>query len=290
VAVLFGVLLLPRRSPPDDVPIPVADTRALERARATDRDLAARVKDEPLSGGMRALGSTIRDYHSRETEGTNADLVTARGAIDSALADARAEGDAPLLRLRAVQLETFLAELRRFEATGVESEELTALAGRFVASLRAVGWCEGQTILPDEDARRAMFKEMWNTLLGLGGKPAFDLALDEQRALYAFYLAHPHPSPAQRAAVASARRGAHDERACEGVREAETAAAEAWRLDRIARLAAIDPAYPAAYARGVASYRRGDSHAAANAFREWLSAHPDGPLALRAQAFLRETQ
>jgi TolA-binding protein len=113
------------------------------------------------------------------------------------------------------------------------------------------------------------------------------LALDEQRAVYAFYLSHPRPPKAMREALESARRGARDTNACTAIAEAERVATESWRLERITRLAAIDPSYPAEYARGVASYRRGDFGASARAFRAWLRDHPDGPLALRAQNYLR---
>jgi hypothetical protein len=132
-----------------------------------------------------------------------------------------------------------------------------------------------------------MFKQMWNALLGLEARPELAPTLDEQRALYAFYLAHPRPPKAMRDALSTARRGARDAAACAAIDEAARGAAETWRLERIARLAAIDPAYPADYARGVASYRRGDFGASAQSFRRWLRDHPDGPLALRAQNFLR---
>jgi hypothetical protein len=287
MAVLLGVLLLPRRAAPDDVPVPIANASALARARATDHDLAAHARDQPLSGPVRALGSAIRDYHTLEGVAEPAAVARARQAIDEALAGALPEGDDALLRLRAVQLEGFLAGLRAFESRGVESDELIALGGRFVAALTAAGWCDEHTLVPTEPALRTMFKEMWNSLVGLQGKPAFQLSLDEERALYALYLEHPHPSPGQRAAIEAARLGAHDARACEGVRRAEIAATEDWRLQRIARFEAIDPSYPAAFARGVASYHRGDYRASTAAFRAWLSKHPDGPYALRAQSFLR---
>jgi TolA-binding protein len=142
---------------------------------------------------------------------------------------------------------------------------------------------------------------MWNAFLGLeerggtsparpeGGPHLEDLAptLDEQRVLYAFYLSHPHPSKSMRDAIGSARRGAHDAKACQALVEAERAATESWRLERIARVAALDPAYPADYARGIATFRRGEYRASAASFRKWLDAHPDGALALRAQNFLR---
>jgi TolA-binding protein len=132
-----------------------------------------------------------------------------------------------------------------------------------------------------------MFKEMWNALLGLESRPAFALSLDEQRALYAFFIGHAHPSKSMRQALDAARRGAHDEKACLGVAEAEQSATEAWRLERIARIGAIDPAYPTEYARGIASYRQGQYKASAQAFRRWLNDHPDGPLTLRAENYLR---
>jgi TolA-binding protein len=91
-----------------------------------------------------------------------------------------------------------------------------------------------------------------------------------------------------RDALVAARRGANDARTCQALAETERVARETWRLERIARLAAIDPTYPAAYAKGVASFGRGKYAEAASAFRAWLHDHPEGPLALRAQSFLLE--
>ncbi len=287
VAILFGLLLLPRTGTPDDVPVPIPDPAALAQTVALDRDRAASALREPLPGPVRALGSAIRAYHSIETSESAADIGRARGAVDAALVDALSSGDEALLRLRAVELEGFLAEIRRFESTGMESDELVALAGGFVRSMKIAGWCEGHTLAAREPALRTLFKEMWNSFLALGGRPGFDPTLDEQRALYALYLAAPHPSPTMRGAIESARRGARDANACEGVREAERNATEQWRLERIRRLGAIDPTYPAAFARGVASFRRADYQGASLAFRTWLEAHPEGPLSLRARSFLR---
>ncbi len=290
VAILFGLLLLPRRGSPDDVPVPIPDAAELARAAAGDRDRAALARSEPLSALVRALGSAIRAYHALEAAQNVAEFARARAAVDAALVGAAAGGDEPLLRLRALQLEEFLEEIRRFESTGVETEELAALGGGFVRSMKTAGWCEGHRLVPREPAIRALYREMWDSFLGLEGRPGFDPTLDEQRALYALYLSAPHPSPTMRAAIEAARRGARDDNACEGAREAERNAIEEWRLERIRRLAAIDPAYPAAYARGVASYRRADYAGAAGAFESWLADHPEGPLSLRARSFLRAAQ
>lgn len=288
IAFVLGVLLLPRRAPPDTVPLPIADPRALAVAAAADHDLAERARREPLAASVRALGSAIRAFHALEArEAPAKDLYDARHAVDAALADARASGPDALLELRAVQLEQFLAELERFEASGEQSPELLALAGGFVRSLAAEGWAAGRTLAPDPTTLRAMFKQMWGTFLHLEGNPAYQPTLDEQRALYAFYLSHAHLPKGTREAIAAARRGARDARSCAAIDANERAAIEAWRLERIAKLAVIDPAYPAAYARGVASYGKGDFRAAAQAFRTWLTDHPDGPLTLRAQNFLR---
>ncbi len=309
VALVLGVLLLPRRAVPDEVPLPIPDGAALARSIAVDHDLATQARRETLPGPVRALGSAIRTYHALEGTENGAELGRARRSVDATLAEARPAGepvrpgeahegrsgdpgpsrpgDELLLRLRAVQLEGFLDELRGFESSGVQSDELAALGGAFVPAMKAAGWCEGHTLVPREPALRAMFKQMWNAFLGLDNAPGFELSLDEERALYAVYLSAPHPSPASRKAIDAARRGAHDAKSCEAVGEAERAATEAWRLDRIARFAAIDPTYPAAFARGVASYRRADYRAASSAFRTWLTDHPDGPLSLRAHAFLR---
>jgi hypothetical protein len=208
--------------------------------------------------------------------------------VDLALVEARREGVEPLRTLRAVQLEGFASEVKRFESTGEESPELQALAGGFVRSMRSEGWAgEAPTLAASPAVLRVMFKEMWQRFLGLDGRQELNVTLDEQRLLYAFYLSHPHPSKAMRDAIAAARRGARDARSCQALVEAERAAVESWRLERIGRLAAIDPDYPADYARGVASFRRGEYAVSARAFQTWIERHPEGPLAIRAQNYWR---
>lgn len=288
VAFVLGVLLLPRRTAPESVPLPVADGRVLARIAAADHARAERARREPLPASVRALGSAIRDFHTLEArDADRRELYEARRAVDAALLDALRLGSEPLLELRAVELEGFLDEVHRFTSGAEESAELKALAGAFVRSLTADGWCDGHTIAPDDSTLRTMFKQMWNGLLGQDANMELAPSIDEQRVLYAFYLSHAHPSKTMREALEAARRGARDASACAGIDEAARAAAESWRLERIARLALIDPSYPAEYARGVLSYRRGDFGASARSFRAWLRDHPDGPLALRAHNFLR---
>jgi len=288
VAVVLGLLLLPHRASPEAVPLPIADAHELAREAEADRDLADQARREPLPGAVRALGSAIRDFHAVEArEGEAWELGMARRAVDTVLPEAIAAGDDALLHLRGAQLEGFLIEIHRFETTGAESLELAGLAGGFIRTMRAEGWCDGHRLAAGDAALRAMFKQMWNAFIGFEERKGFGAPLDQQRALYAVYLLRPHPPQAVRGRLAAARRGARDAQACQNVADAERAATDAWRLERISRLSAIDPMYPAAYARGVVSFRRGDYAGAIAAFRAWLSEHPEGPLALRAQSYLR---
>jgi hypothetical protein len=287
VALLLGVLLVPRAAVPSGVPIPIADARELARVAARDHELADRARREPLPGPVRALGSALRKFHTLETGGDLREIGAARSEVDEALRRALDGDDEPLLRLRAVELEGFLEEVRRFESTGIESPELLALAGAFVRSMKSEGWGEGRTLAAGPGALAAMFKQMWNRFLGLETRISFAPSLDEERALYALYLSRPHAPPKTRAVLEARRRGASDAKECRDIAESERRAIARWSLEKVEQLAAIDPDYPAAYARGVLTFHAGDYVTAASSLREWLSAHPDGPLVLRARSYLR---
>jgi hypothetical protein len=212
----------------------------------------------------------------------------ARLAIDRALAGISPEQrDPALLALRATQLAGFVDAVKAFEKTGDESAELLALGGPFVRRLRDVGWCTGHTLAMDDDVVRVMFKSEWTALLGLD-RPPFALTLDEERLLYAFYLRHPHAPQSIRKKLDEARATARDAKACDALAHTEAFAAEDWRIEKIKRLRSIDGAYPAALALGIAYYRRGEFNASAQAFHDWIDAHPDGPWTIRARHFLRE--
>jgi hypothetical protein len=289
VAALFAVLMLPRAAPPDDVPLPLADGQALARQERADDELARQAMREGLPGEARLLGTAIRELHALEPKETDAVAVQkARTALDDALAQAvHTIGINGLLELRAVELQSFLTAVDSFERKGEESDELVALAGSFVRRMRAEGWCDGHTLSMTHRELRVMFKLMWDAMLSLEGRPELAPTLDELRSLYAFFLSHPHPTDASRAALEAARAAAKDKAACDAIATGTRNSSEAWRLERINRLAAIDPSYPAAYARGVILYRRGSYGAAAEAFRDWLRDHPSGPWSLRARNHLR---
>lgn len=288
VAVVFGALLLPRPAAPDAVPLPVVDRAAFGAIVRADGERAERARREGLASDVREFGTLLRDFnHAEATDSDATRLNTARAALDRALPPLAA-GDAEKLRvLRAVQTEAFLVEVRAFERTGQISDELVALAGPFVERMRSVGWCRGQKVLLDDDERRVAYKLAWNGVAGVDRRPDFALSLDETRILYGLYLRLPHAPEPQIRAFAAARNGASDAAACDALTAGEHLAAEAWRLERITRLGAIDPTYPVAFAKGIAQFRMRKFLASGDSFEAHLRDHPDGPYAAKAKNYLR---
>jgi hypothetical protein len=290
VALLAGCLLLPRSAVPDDVPLPLRDTIALARIAAQDHALAEEARRSPLDADVRAVGSALRALNEIRPDETSPELLvharksTLDGAVSSALA---AHGAHPMLELRAVELETFLAEIARFEASGLVSVEMDALGNGFVSRMRAAGWVREHKVLLDDAQRRAAFKMMWNATVSVDNVREFALSPHETRAMYELYLARPHPSESALTALASARRGARDAKACDALAAGERVESERWRIDKIQKLARIDPEYPTSFALGISNYRRGSFAAAAESFRDWIREHPSGRYALRARNYLK---
>lgn len=288
VAVFLGGLLLPRANPPEDIPLPNVDGRALAQTEAQDHRLAELARNQLLPPEVRELGSAIREFNSREArDAEGVAMNNARVTLGQLLGPALAGGVDTLLRLRAVQLEGFLAEVRTYEATGQASKELDALGGTFVRRMTQVGWCADHKVLLSDAERRVAFKMAWNGVAGVGSRPEFMVSLDETRTLYTFFLSHPHASEAAKARIDGSRQSATDKATCDALESGENVAAEAWRLDKINKLGAIDPAYPLAYAQGVAQFRLGHFEASVDAFEAWIQAHPNGAYALRARNHLR---
>lgn len=288
VVVLLAALLFPRRVVPSEVPLPEVDTRELARIEAIDHE-AATLARAGLSDEARILGTEIRNWNALQTrEGTTeSEAVAARSRLNEATAKMLTSRPDEMGPLRALQLELFQDAVAELERTGVETEELHQIAGTFVKNMRAVGWADDKRILPDRTVRGALFKLAWNATLNLTRGAFTELSLAEQRALFAFYLSHPHPNEARRNQLAESRKNAKDREACEVLRTTERIATEDWRLEKVKRLGALDPEYPTSFALGVVLYRQGRYAASSEAFRDWLREHPTGPLALRAQNHLR---
>jgi hypothetical protein len=291
VMVTLAALLFPRAVPPEEYPLPSVDTRALEAASQRDAEYA-RLAERGLSDDTRLLGTALRAFNRLQVGSADeSTIIAGRAALNHAIAAVLERCPGELKLLRAAQVGLFLRAVADFEATGVESEELVDLGGTFVPRLRAVGWIKEHTVLPDATVRASLFKLMWGATLNLTADATLDLSLDEQRAVYAFYILYPHPTDARRSGLAAAwsaaRASSSKAAACEEARLSELVATEEWRLDKARKLGAIDPDYPTSFAVGVGLYRQRKYSASAEAFRDWLREHPTGPLALRAQNHLK---
>jgi tetratricopeptide (TPR) repeat protein len=290
-AFLVASLVMPRAAEPEDIPLPRIDLRALDAVRVDDVARAASARTTRLPSDVLLVGTALRAVNLATTSNTTDDEVqAARVALDAAvrqlLAD-RARATESLRTLRAVQLETFLAEVARFESDGVIREELLAVAGGFVDRMHAAGWLEGTRVVLDDSERRAAYKLVWTAQVGADRDPQLALSLDEQRALYTLYLRRPHAPEAQRPGHAARRASAREPEECRRAAGEEQLAMDQWRLEKIKRLGEIDPTYPTAYALGVAYFRVGRYDASMEAFQAWIARHPDGPLGLRARNHLK---
>ncbi|WP_437574381.1 hypothetical protein [Sorangium sp. So ce887] len=306
-----AILAVPRSVEPAELPLPLADAQALAQARDADIARAGEAEQLGLDAEVRELGSAIRAFGvvDADADHTEAELLAARRRVLEAVGPALAQGDEAVLRLRAYQMSSFVREVRRFEATGEESDELRELGGNFIGLLRRNTWLrrgeagprggdEARRIAMDGAVLGVLFKKRWGAIVGLQRAP-FGVALDEERALFKFLLSHPlggrsaqdlaAPPAAEAAARPEQQAGEPGPRSpAAALRAAEAQRAEEhYRLKKIDELAALDPAYPRHLARGVTLYRLGKFVQSAEAFRSHLEQHPDGAYTLRAQNHLR---
>ncbi|WP_438023187.1 hypothetical protein [Sorangium sp. So ce233] len=308
IAGAAATLAVPRAVEPAELPLPLVDARALTRARDADVTRAREAEQLGLDAEVRELGSAIRAFGvvDADADHTEAELLAARKRVLDAVGPALAQGDEAVLRLRAYQMSSFIREVRRFEATGEESDELRDLGGNFLGLLRRSGWIGRGEAKPRGEARRVamdgtvlgvLFKKRWDAIVGVQRAP-FGISLDEERALFRFLLTHPVSAArgAQDLAAPPAEQAARLDPASEPAPRSPTAALRAaeaqraeeqYRLKKIDELAALDPSYPRHLARGVALYRLGKFAQSAEAFRSHLEQHPDGANTLRAQNYLR---
>ncbi len=288
VGVLLAAVIFPREAAPADVPLPVLDVHALIAIEHADEARAARATATPLAPEVRMLGEAIRAFNTTEAKDPpNAPWPDLRQGVDSARKLALEKGLDSIVELRAVQLQKFLDEVHAWRKTGAVSAELDAVGGSFLRRMTMAGWLKDNKLALADRELRVAYKLKWNAVARLEDFAEMKPTLDEMRALYTFYLLHPHAAESARETLAAARKTAHSKQDCEALEVGEQIATEQWRLDKIDKLAALDPAYPADYARGVSLYRAAKFDASAHAFEAWLRFHPDGPLTLRARNHLR---
>jgi hypothetical protein len=287
VGVLLAALLFPHDSPPTDVPLPEIDVRRVAEVERADDERAARAARTPLPAEVRALGEAVRVFNTSEANASpKAPWPEIRNNVDSARNLALDKGLDAIADLRAAQLRRFLDELGIWRKTGHATDELEAEGGSFLRRMTMAGWVKDNRLVLSDREIRVIFKLKWNAVGRFEQVPELQPTRDEMRVLYSFYLLHPHAGESARESLAAARQNAKSKDDCAALAAGEQIAAEQWRLDKIDKLAQIDGAYPAAYARGVSLYRAAKFEASAHAFEEWLRIHPDGPLTLRARNHL----
>ncbi len=263
-----ALLVVPRAAKPDALPAAMIEPREAEAIARRDAALSRAAVEHRLDGYVRRLGSAVRAYGAAESAHDDDGQANAKRSIEAALP--RTPSAEEVLRLRAYQTLAFLAGLRRWEATGTISEDLTELGGSFAELAKRNEWLGSDGyLLADDTALRAMFKKRYNELLGLRD-PTFALAPAEQRALAGFLYLHPplppggDPSPAAKATFADQQ-----------------------RMKKLAELEQVDPTFPSLYARGILFYRLGSYAEAVDAFGRYVDATPSGPYRQRAVNYMR---
>ncbi len=290
VAAIMLVLMMPRETEPNDVPLPVIDMRVVSQVERDDTARAALAREKRLPDDALALGTAMRAFYAAQSKNDQNALSDARHALNesSSAFAVRRDSARDALVLRAVMTEEFIAALAAWEKTGEDTKDLEELGGvGFVRSLASTGWSHDRHIDLDESTRRVMFKTVWNGIAGFERTSELALSLDEERVLYSLYLSRPHPAEPDRQNLDAERAAATTDVECEKAGQAERRATERWRLEKIKKLAEIDPKYPGTYALGVGLYRSGRYEQSVDAFRLWIEKHPEGTLGLRARNHLK---
>ncbi len=263
MALFAALLALPRSAEPGCLPSPDVDASKIADIIREEQQRAARVRRTPLRFAVRAVGERVREYGIASLESRD-EAGSAKGAIERAAARAlQRYGAEPLLNLRAIQTELFLAALARWERTGVPDDELAELGGTFVQKAQANAWVDARGRLQmSELERRVVFRVRWGVLTALGKTAPFRSARDEWRVYYRFLLRHP-----------------------EGGRRAIGAARARAQLSYVSALAKFDLDYPADFANGILFYRTGEYRRSMLAFQQHLLLRPEGRWTLRARNF-----
>lgn len=262
-AVLAAVLVLPRGAEPELLPLPDVDRGEIARLDAARAALAAAARASPLAFDARALGEALRRFGAAEAGGDPSAVELGR-ELPLRAREARARaGDPALLALRAVQTELFVEAALRWEDGAEADAELRELGGTFSRRAGAAGLLSRGRVALSRSALAVLFELRWAGLTGLAREPAFAPPFDALRLHHRIRLAPPGRDPLGDPAAAAAE---------------------------VESVAALDPAYPAALARGVVALAAGRPAEAVPLLRAHLSDHPEGQWALRARNHLALAQ
>jgi hypothetical protein len=257
MATLTALLVVPRDVPPELVPPPVIDRVEQRTTAEAEARLAARGRAGlPLE--IRSVGEAVR-RHGRAAYAAPDLLRQVSAQLHRLAAEALArQGAGPLLELRALQTQLFVAALA---SRPVEpSAEAIELAGGLLLAGERQGWLAPPPLGASDDELGTLYRLYWNEATGLRAHP-FALTLNEWRIYYRFLLGRPTP-------------------------EADRAGDLRRKLEYVAGLELHDQEYPAHLARGVLLYQSGAPIQSAVELRRHLEQSPDGPWSLRARNYL----
>jgi hypothetical protein len=259
IAALSALLVVPRQVEPQWVPPPRVDRREQRQLHEREAQRSTRARAGlPLE--LRAVGEAFRRFGRIATaEDAGPDLAR-RELLDRLAVAQSKHGDEPLLELRALQTELFVAAM----ATSSDSEptpERVELGGSLFALGVKRGWFAPGPNRARPDELGTLFRVYWADVLRLRRHP-FAPTLNEWRAYYRFLLSQPNRNAQTRA---------HDLQLA---------------LGYVAALVREDLDYPSYLARGVLLYQQGNLQEAAAQLLAHLQQHPDGPWTLRAKNYL----
>lgn len=263
MAILAAALAIPRSVEPRDLPDPTYDPLLAADILRDQTERAQRVRQTPLPFAVRRVGEALRLLGAASSS-LDDDPVGASGELSRAVARALdLHGKGPLLDLRAIQTELFLAALQRWEGGAPVDSEFRQLAGNFVEKAQTSGWIRNDGRLAMTTLERVVFFRIrWSVLTGLRQEHPFRPSLTEWRIYYGFLLRHPE---------AQAR--------SEGRNRALR------QLGYVTALSKLDPEYPIDYARGILLFQSGRYSESMDSFERHLRRHPEGRWTLRARNF-----
>ena len=224
-----ALLAVPRASVPDVFPVPLVDVGEARATRLRLAQLADRAQREGLPFETRAVGDAVRRL-GLVLSGRPGDVEHLRRVLNERVQLAlAAKQQAPLARLRAVQVRLFLSAVAAHVPGSKPSDELAALGGDFTSRATSNGWLGPRGFTGSEDELCTLFVMRWSQLTRLRDEPELKPSLAELRRYYRFLLLYPE-------------RG-------QGLDAPSIERAEL-RLRYVAALARQDGEYPAALARG----------------------------------------
>ena len=257
MAVLSALLVVPRNVPPELVPPPIIDRLEQRQAAEAEARRATRGR-EGLGLDIRSVGEAVRRYGRAAYAAP--DLTSqVQAQLRRLAAEALArQGPEPLLELRALQTELFVAAVASHpEQAPAEAIEL---AGGLMLAGERQAWLTPPPLGADENELGTLYRLYWSEATGLRAHP-FAPTLNEWRVYYRFLLGRPTP-------------------------DADRAGDLRRKLEYVAALEHHDQEYPAHLARGVLLYQSGAAVQSAIELQRHLQQSPDGPWSLRARNYL----